>query len=120
MKTSSADNTQHPEAGSGRTRASRAHSLRFGAAAVLVLLGTFAGLTVAGVTPAGASTIDGVANLAQPGSDARMLVGQLGHQLHRDPAAGRHRPGQVHGQHRAVAAITCTATCCTGASSRPR
>ncbi len=75
MKTSSADNTQHPEAGSGRTRASRAHSLRFGAAAVLVLLGTFAGLTVAGVTPAGASTIGGVANLAQPGSDARMLAG---------------------------------------------
>lgn len=75
MKTSSADNTQHPEAGSGRTRDSRAHSLRFGAAAVLVLLGTFAGLTVAGVTPAGATTIDATATLAQPGSLARLGSG---------------------------------------------
>ncbi len=75
MKTSSADNTQHPEAGSGRTRASRAHSLRFGAAAVLVLLGTFAGLTVAGVTPAGASTIDATATIANPDGDTPLSSG---------------------------------------------
>ena len=38
--------------------------MKVGVAAALVLLGTFAGLTVAGVTPAAASTLDGLATLA--------------------------------------------------------
>ncbi len=66
MNTPSADTTHHSEAGSGRTRASGAKSMRVGLAAVLVLLGTFTGLAVAGVTPASASTLDGIATLANP------------------------------------------------------
>ena len=74
MNTSSAETTHHG-AGSGRTRASGAHPLRTGLAAVLVLLGTFAGLTMAGVTPAGASTLDGVATIANPNGDAPLASG---------------------------------------------
>ncbi|MGA3149504.1 MAG: hypothetical protein ABSF33_18830 [Acidimicrobiales bacterium] len=48
MNTPSVDTTQHPEAGSGRTRTSRARRMKVGVAAALVLLGTFAGLTLAG------------------------------------------------------------------------
>ncbi len=40
--------------------------MKVGVAAVLVLVGTFAGLTVAGVTPASASTLDGLATLVNP------------------------------------------------------
>ncbi len=43
--------------------------MKVGVAAVLVLLGTFAGLTVAGVTPASASTLDGLATLANPSTN---------------------------------------------------
>ena len=74
MNTSSAETTHHG-AGSGRTRASGAHPLRTGLAAVLVLLGTFAGLTMAGVTPAGAATLNAVATLANPVSQARLGSG---------------------------------------------
>ena len=51
MNTSSADTTRTSEAGSGRTRASRARSTKVGLAAVLVLLGTFAGLVAGEATP---------------------------------------------------------------------
>ena len=75
MNTSSAETTQHPEAGPRRARASRAHTLRTGLAAVLVFLGTFAGLAVVGVTPAGAATVDSVATLENPASQAHLVKG---------------------------------------------
>ena len=75
MNTSSADTTHNPEAGSGRTRTSRARRMKVGLAAVLVLLGTFAGLTVAGVTPAGASTLDGTATIANPNGSTVLTSG---------------------------------------------
>jgi len=75
MNTSSADTTHNPEAGSERTRGPRAKSMRMGLAAVLVLLGTFAGLTVAGVTPAGASTLNGLAILANPTNGVHLAKG---------------------------------------------
>jgi hypothetical protein len=75
MNTSSADTTHSPESGSGRTRASGTRQMKVGLIALLVLLGTFAGLTVAGVTPAGASTLNGVATIADPTSDAPLTSG---------------------------------------------
>ncbi len=75
MNTPSADTTHHSEAGSGRTRASGAKSMRVGLAAVLVLLGTFTGLAVAGVTPASASTLDGIATLANPSTNGPLDSG---------------------------------------------
>ena len=66
MNTSSADTTRAPEPGSGRTRASRARSMKVGVAAILVLLGTFAGLVAGKALPASASTLDGTATIADP------------------------------------------------------
>jgi Putative Ig domain len=49
--------------------------MRTGLAAVLVFLGTFAGLTLAGVTPAGASTLNGLATFANPVTQAHLVKG---------------------------------------------
>ena len=89
MNTSSAETTQHPEAGPRRARASRAHTMRTGLAAVLVFLGTFAGLTIAGVTPAGASTLDGVATIANPDGDTPLASGGSTDRLHGEPPGQR-------------------------------
>jgi len=49
--------------------------MKVGVAAALVLLGTFAGLTLAGVTPASASTLDGLSTLANPSTNGPLDSG---------------------------------------------
>jgi hypothetical protein len=66
MKTANADANHSLETGSKRTRVSRTKSLRVAAASAVAFLGAFAGLAVVGVNPAGASTVDGVATIADP------------------------------------------------------
>ena len=63
--------------------------MRIGLAAVLVFLGTFAGLTIAGVTPAGASTLDGAATIANPDGDTPLASGGSADPLHGDPPGQR-------------------------------
>jgi hypothetical protein len=70
-----ADASHHTEAGSRRTRTSGVRRLKVGLAAVAVFMATFAGLTAAGVTPAGASTLDGTATIANPGNDKALTSG---------------------------------------------
>ncbi len=70
-----ADATHNTEAGSGRTRTSGARRLKVGLAAVAVFMATFAGLTATGVTPAGASTLDGTATIANPSTDKALASG---------------------------------------------
>ena len=49
--------------------------MKTGLAAMLVFLGTFAGAIAVGVTPAGASTLNGVATIANPVSNAPLVSG---------------------------------------------
>ncbi|MGD0394613.1 MAG: putative Ig domain-containing protein [Acidimicrobiales bacterium] len=75
MNTSSADRTHHLETRSERARPSTAQRTKVGVAAVLVLLGTFAGLTLAGVTPVAASTLNGVATITNPVTNRPLTSG---------------------------------------------
>jgi Fibronectin type III domain/Putative Ig domain len=74
MNTRHADN-HTTEAGPKRARTSGARRTKTGLAAALVILGTFAGLTVAGVTPASASTLNGVATIVDPNGLAPLTSG---------------------------------------------
>jgi len=67
--------THSTEAGFRGTRTSGARRLKVGLAAVVVFLTTFGGLTVAGITPVSASTLDGTATIATPGSDTPLASG---------------------------------------------
>jgi hypothetical protein len=75
MNTSSADTTRTPQPGSGRTRAPRARSTKVAVTAILVLLGTFAGLVAGKALPASASTLNGVATIADPDGLAPLASG---------------------------------------------
>ncbi len=70
-----ADASHNTEAGSGGTRTSGVRRLKVGLAATAVFMATFAGLTAAGVTPAGASTLDGTATIANPSNDSALASG---------------------------------------------
>jgi Fibronectin type III domain len=65
MKTSNAD-PYSLENASGRGRVSRTKSLMVGLASAIAVVGGVAGLAIAGVSPAGASTVDAVATIAAP------------------------------------------------------
>ena len=67
--------THSTEAGFRGTRTSGARRLKVGLAAVVVFLTTFGGLTVAGITPVGASTLDGNATIANPNGLAQIPSG---------------------------------------------
>ncbi len=70
-----ADASHNTEAGSGGTRTSGVRRLKVGLAATAVFMATFAGLTAAGVTPAGASTLDGTATIANPSGNTALSSG---------------------------------------------
>ena len=67
--------THSTEAGFRGTRTSGARRLKVGLAAVVVFLTTFGGLTVAGITPVSASTLDGNATIANPNGLAQIPSG---------------------------------------------